>query len=106
MSKNLRDQPADLWITDFINMAYKATQNMGAGILALNKINDSTSFMSGSSIEAEIETAKQEDDEETTVLLTGLLERIDSYDPKTHVLIMVITEEKNTITELPLSDIQ
>ena len=42
---------AELILTDLINIAIKGVESQGAGSLIINLQNDSTTFMSGSSIE-------------------------------------------------------
>jgi len=41
---------AELILTDLINIAMKGVEAQGAGSLVINLMNDSTTFMSGSSI--------------------------------------------------------
>ena len=45
---------AELILTDLIGIAIKGVEAQGAGSLVINLMNDSTTFMSGSSIEADI----------------------------------------------------
>jgi hypothetical protein len=82
---------AELILTDLINIAIKGVEKQGAGSLVINLMNDSTTFMSGSSIEADIHTAEREEDAEILEFLRGLMEEIDTNDWSTNVLITLIS---------------
>jgi hypothetical protein len=83
---------AELILTDLINIAIKGVEAQGAGSLVINLMNDSTTFMSGSSIEADIHTAEREEDSEILEFLRGLMEEIDTNDWSTNVLITLISD--------------
>ena len=83
---------AELILTDLINIAIKGVEKQGAGSLVINLMNDSTTFMSGSSIEADIHTAEREEDAEILEFLRGLMEEIDTNDWSTNVLITLISD--------------
>ena len=83
---------AELILTDLINIAIKGVEKQGAGSLVINLMNDSTTFMSGSSIEADIHTAEREEDAEILEFLRGLMEEIDTNDWSKNVLITLISD--------------
>jgi len=83
---------AELILTDLIGIAIKGVEAQGAGSLVINLMNDSTTFMSGSSIEADIYTAEQEEDSDILDFLRGLMEEIDTNDWSTNVLITLISD--------------
>jgi hypothetical protein len=83
---------AELILTDLINIAIKGVEAQGAGSLVINLINDSTTYMSGSSIEADIHTAEREEDAEILEFLRGLMEEIDTNDWSKNVLITLISD--------------
>jgi hypothetical protein len=83
---------AELILTDLINIAIKGVEKQGAGSLVINLMNDSTTFMSGSSIEVDIHTAEREEDAEILEFLRGLMEEIDTNDWSTNVLITLISD--------------
>ena len=83
---------AELILTDLINIAIKGVEAQGAGSLVINLMNDSTTYMSGSSIEADIHTAEREEDADILEFLRGLMEEIDTNDWSTNVLITLISD--------------
>jgi hypothetical protein len=83
---------AELILTDLINIAIKGVEAQGAGSLVINLMNDSTTFMSGSSIESDIHTAEREEDADILEFLRGLMEEIDTNDWSTNVLITLISD--------------
>ena len=83
---------AELILTDLINIAIKGVEKQGAGSLVINLMNDSTTFMSGNSIEADIHTAEREEDAEILEFLRGLMEEIDTNDWSKNVLITLISD--------------
>ena len=83
---------AELILTDLINIAMKGVEAQGAGSLVINLMNDSTTFMSGSSIEADIYTAEKEEDADVLEFLRGLLQEIDENDWSKNVLITLISD--------------
>ena len=83
---------AELILTDLINIAIKGVEAQGAGSLVINLMNDSTTFMSGSSIEADIHTAESEEDADILEFLRGLIQEIDDNDWSKNVLITLISD--------------
>ena len=83
---------AELILTDLINIAMKGVEAQGAGSLVINLMNDSTTFMSGSSIEADIHTAESEEDADILEFLRGLIQEIDENDWSKNVLITLISD--------------
>ena len=83
---------AELILSDLIDIALRGVQQKGAGSLVINLMNDSTTFMSGHSIEFEIHTAEREEDEEIITFLRGLMEEIDENDWSKNVLITLISD--------------
>ncbi len=83
---------AELILTDLINIAMKGVEAQGAGSLVINLMNDSTTYMSGSSIEADIYTAEKEEDGDILEFLRGLLQEIDENDWSKNVLITLISD--------------
>ena len=83
---------AELILTDLINIAMKGVEAQGAGSLVINLMNDSTTYMSGSSIETDIHTAESEEDGDVLEFLRGLLQEIDDNDWSKNVLITLISD--------------
>ena len=83
---------AELILTDLINIAMKGVEAQGAGSLVINLMNDSTTFMSGSSIEADIHTAESEEDADILEFLRGLIQEIDENAWTKNVLITLISD--------------
>ncbi len=83
---------AELILTDLINIAMKGVEAQGAGSLVINLMNDSTTYMSGNSIEADIYTAEKEEDADVLEFLRGLLQEIDDNDWSKNVLITLISD--------------
>jgi hypothetical protein len=83
---------AELILSDLIDIALRGVQQKGAGSLVINLMNDSTTFMSGHSIEFDIHTAEREEDEEIITFLRGLMEEIDENDWSKNVLITLISD--------------
>ena len=83
---------AELILSDLIDIAIRGVQQKGAGSLVINLVNDSTTFMSGHSIEFDIHTAEREEDEEILTFLRGLIEEIDENDWSKNVLITLISD--------------
>jgi hypothetical protein len=82
---------AELILYDLINIALAGVERSGAGSLVINLQNDSTTFMSGHSIEFDIRTAEREGDTDILEFLRGLMEEIDENDSK-NVLITLISD--------------
>ena len=83
---------AELILSDLIDIAIKGVEANGAGSLVINLMNDSTTFMSGTAIEFDINTAEREDDEDVLGFLRGLMEEIDDNDWSKNVLITLISD--------------
>ena len=83
---------AELILSDLIDVALTGVQKNGAGSLVINLMNDSTTFMSGNSIEFDIRTAEREEDEDILEFLRGLIEEIDENDWSKNVLITLISD--------------
>ena len=83
---------AELVLTDLITIALNGVQQNGAGTLVINLQNDSTTFMSGTDIEADIRTAESEEDEEVLSFLRSLIEEVDNNDWSKYVLITLISD--------------
>ena len=83
---------AELILYDLINIALAGVERSGAGSLVINLQNDSTTFMSGHSIEFDIRTAEREEDTEILDFLRKLMEEIDENDWSKNVLITLIRD--------------
>ena len=83
---------AELILTDLINIASNGVLARGAGSLIINLQNDSTTFMSGSDIESDLQTAESEEDGDVVEFLRKLLEEIDENDWSKNVLITLISD--------------
>ena len=68
---------AELILHDLVNIAITGVEQQGAGSLVINLMNDSTTFMSGSSIESDIYVAESNEDDEILEFLRTLLEEIE-----------------------------
>ena len=83
---------AELILTDLINIATNGIQTKGAGSLVINLINDSTTYMSGVDIEADLVASESEEDDEITDFLRELLEKVDENDWSKYVLVTLISD--------------
>ena len=83
---------AELILTDLLNIAINGFKMKGAGSLIINLQNDSTTYMSGFEIEADIGQAERLEDEEVLTFLRGLMEEIDDNDWTNNVLITIISD--------------
>ena len=83
---------AELILTDLINIAMTGIEKHGAGVLVINLINGSSTFMSGDDLGHDIAISESEEDEETTTMLRQLLEEVDENDWSTNVLITLLSE--------------
>ena len=83
---------AELILYDLINIALAGVERSGAGSLVINLQNDSTTFMSGHSIEFDIRTAEREEETEVIDFLRKLMEEIDENDWSKNVLITLISD--------------
>ena len=83
---------AELILTDFINIAVTGALQKGAGTLVINLQNDTTEYMSGFDVEADLATAEAAGDDEVLKFLRQLLEQIDANDWSKNVLITLISD--------------
>ena len=83
---------AELILSDLIDIALNGVQNKGPGSLVINLINDSTTYMTGESLEFDIAIAEREEDDEVLEMLRGLIEKIETNDWSTNVLITLISD--------------
>ena len=83
---------AELILSDLIDIALNGVENKGPGALVINLINDSTTYMTGENVEFDIAIAEREDDTEVLEMLRGLIEKINTNDWSTHVLITLISD--------------
>ena len=84
---------AELILTDLINIAINGFKQKGAGTLIINLQNDSTTYMSGFDIEADIGQAERDEDgEEILAFLRGVMEKIDDNDWEKYVLVTLISD--------------
>ena len=83
---------AELILSDLVDIAISGVEKQGAGSLVINLMNDSTTFMSGSSIEFDIHVAEREEDGEILEFLRGLMSEIDENDWSQNVLITLISD--------------
>ena len=83
---------AELILSDLVDIAISGVEQQGAGSLVINLMNDSTTFMSGSSIEFDIHVAEREEDAEILEFLRGLMSEIDENDWSKNVLITLISD--------------
>jgi len=83
---------AELILTDLINIASNGVLAQGAGSLIINLQNDSSTFMSGSSIESDLQAAESAEDQEVVEFLRKLLEEVDENDWSKNVLITLISD--------------
>jgi hypothetical protein len=83
---------AELILSDLVDIAISGVEQQGAGSLVINLMNDSTTFMSGSSIEFDIQVAEREEDGEILEFLRGLMSEIDENDWSQNVLITLISD--------------
>ena len=83
---------AELILSDLIDIAIKNVEASGAGSLIINLINDSTTYMSGHSIEFDIHVAEREEDEDVLEFLRKLMEEVETNDWSKNVLITLISD--------------
>ena len=83
---------AELILYDLVNTAINGVEKHGAGSLVINLLNDSSTFMSGHSIEFDICIAERERDEDVLEFLRGLMKEIDENDWSKNVLITLISD--------------
>tara|TARA_B100001173_G_scaffold309168_1_gene320942 strand:+ start:1120 stop:1542 length:423 start_codon:yes stop_codon:yes gene_type:complete len=83
---------AELILSDLIDIALRGVEAQGAGSLVINLLNDSTTFMSGTSIESDIYVAEREEDADVRTFLRDLMSSIDENDWSKNVLITLISD--------------
>ena len=83
---------AELILSDLIDIAIRGVEAQGAGSLVINLLNDSTTFMSGNSIEFDMDVAESEEDTEVLTFLRDLMSSIDENDWSQNVLITLISD--------------
>ena len=83
---------AELILYDLVNIAITGVEKHGAGSLVINLCNDSTTFMSGHSIEFDIVQAERYEDDDVLKFLRKLMEEIDENDWSKNVLITLISD--------------
>ena len=83
---------AELILHDLVNIAINGLEREGPGSLVINLMNDSTTYMSGDSVETDIVTAESLEDEEVLKMLRGLIEKIETNDWSKYVLITLISD--------------
>ena len=83
---------AELILSDLVDIAINGLEKKGPGTLVINLLNDSTTYMTGESIEFDIAIAEREEDTDILEMLRGLIERIDTNDWKQTVLITLISD--------------
>ena len=83
---------AELILSDLIDIAIKHVEASGAGSLIINLINDSTTYMSGHSIEFDIRVAEREEDGDVLEFLRKLMEEVETNDWSKNVLITLISD--------------
>ena len=82
---------AELILTDLVEIALKGVEQRGAGTLVINLENDSTTYMSGADVEGDILVAESERDEDVLTFLRDIMDKIDTNDWTTNVLITLIS---------------
>ena len=83
---------AELILSDLVDIAINGLEKKGPGSLVINLLNDSTTYMSGESIEFDIALAEREGDDDVLEMLRGLIEKIDTNDWTQNVLITLISD--------------
>jgi hypothetical protein len=83
---------AELILSDLIDLCIQNVERKGPGSLVINLINDSTTFMSGVSIDFDISIAEDFDDEDVLKFLRDLMGEIDTNDWSKNVLITLISD--------------
>ena len=90
--QNFLAATAELILTDLINIAITGFTKHGAGTLMINLQNDSTTYVNGNDIEADIMSAESGEDDEIKDFLLGVLTRVNENDWSKYVLITLISE--------------
>ena len=83
---------AELILSDLVDIAINGLERKGPGSLVINLLNDSTTYMSGESIEFDIAIAEREEDTDVLEMLRDLIEKIDTNDWTQNVLITLISD--------------
>ncbi len=101
----LRDE-ATLYLQDLTNIALNGIETQGHGTLVVNLINDTTSFWTQSTLEAdltnshedrEIDEYEEDEDEELTedeiVWIENMLETMNNTNFETQVMVTVMSDQ-------------
>jgi len=83
---------AELILSDLIDICIQNFERKGAGSLVINLLNDSTTYMSGTTVEFDIAIAEDFDDEDVLKFLRDLMGEIDTNDWSKNVLITLISD--------------
>jgi hypothetical protein len=83
---------AEIILSDLIEIAIKGLESRGPGTLVINLINDSTIYMSGADIEGDLLVAESENDADVKSFLRSVIEKIETNDWLTNVLITLISD--------------
>lgn len=83
---------AEIILSDLIEIAIKGLESRGPGTLVINLINDSTIYMSGADIEGDLLVAESENDSDVKSFLRSVIEKIETNDWLTNVLITLISD--------------
>ena len=86
---------SELILCDMVELALNGVQKFGAGSLFINLIdpNREAVFMSGTDIEADLQSAESLEDEETVKMLRQVLETIDENDWEHNVVFTFLTHD-------------
>lgn len=83
---------AELILTDFINIAINGFQAYGPGSLVINLVNDTTTYMTGESVERDLVLSESEEDTDVTDFLRSLIQEIDENNWSQTLLITLISD--------------
>ena len=86
---------SELILCDMVELALNGVQKFGAGSLFINLIdpNREAVFMSGTDIEADLQSAESLEDDETVKMLRQVLETIDENDWEHNVVFTFLTHD-------------
>jgi hypothetical protein len=91
-------KPENIDLQQFIPRAQRMADAVGKGALTINLYNGTDTFMSGSSIESDIERYKEVQDPDMVKYLTNLLDLVDEYDRETEVLVTLCATTRDSQT--------
>lgn len=83
---------AELILGDFLDIAITGLEKNGPGVLIINLLNDSTVYMTGAMLEADISEAERNEDTETKDLLVDLVGRVNDNDYSKTLLITIFSD--------------